>query len=995
MNPFQIIATLRKFGNFLAGLFPALAFVVDWLTRPLKAFVALPAVSPHWQKLTQNKVVQSIWNVISRFYWRDYSKDRLDLSEAPPESLSVMLPVFRLCVLLCLLVPISQLHFGAYVPIEATSGATENAAVWTIITWMVALSAGWSSILSGSAFSNRIAYAALACSAVYMLSICIVTSERSYWNWALSVAIFFGYFVNEKQVKRDRVKDWIVSIFCALSIGCITGIQLTCTTPLKALLAPLLPSISYEQVGVVIGCVLGSVIGLSICLTAKKWKMPIELSNLMTINFCSIATFFAAATLRGDLSKLGSQMFSSLKLFNGYLWPVWYFLGVGIVFKLIGSSKVVSNSIKNLIGPKLLTPVLLVILTALCLVLGSEPVVRLLGTQPSLASNILGPVFFPIYLNTAPYIWRDPLTTIAVHWFSWVLLFDVLVVSVLLIVKKLNNDSMARLFYLNCLSALLIWEYIFQLASFARTPKHSIFALLIFSLWLLWLMHTVGWSMSLKSSPLWPAIGRLPIYGGIMTFCFLEIFARSALKDFNVTNELFLALFRGVIDIGLPYFFYLYALARLGKLPLHLSSLFTAFCLGGLFSFPINVLDKFAAGGSIEGLKKIALEQYQLFQAKGSINIDMELPEWWLLGRAILFVGVLTALAFVAHRKNEDPNARHSAKVFSLVAFASGMASFSRSFVDLPIPMNWHVFIGPTRQDLFFSAGLVYFYFALWLPALILGLGLLSDRLRKRPYFICLMAIAASFNFAISYLYQNHESLLRASGLIHSGIVILLAIFVLLVSYCISEMATFKEPSQKPKTQPLLSERSVYTLLTVIILALSGLAIYQVSSIQSVQLQVQAFKHPVVVPTDWKLVPSAPDADPRRVSFTFKDSQGLDSQVFMGTLDSNPAGTRALLKDLLLKASASLQNMQLLKVENWDRMYPDALVCYYMFEKNIPGNANVLTLEGFTILVPKANNQTEFYTIITSPTDMERLQWRLAMVVESLPDRMGKIPGVN
>ncbi|MCW5821667.1 MAG: hypothetical protein KIT34_02630 [Cyanobacteria bacterium TGS_CYA1] len=992
MNPFQIIATLRKFGNYIAGLFPVLAHIVDWLTKPLKAFIALPAVAPHWQRLCDNKIVQSIWNVVSRFYWRDYSKDRLDLSEAPPESLSVMLPVFRLCVLLCLLVPISQLHFGAYVPVEGVSGASENAAVWVIITWMVALSAGWSSILAGSAFSNRIAFAALACSAVYMLSICIVTSERSYWNWTLTFAILLAYFVSENQIKREKIKDWIISIFCALCIGCITGIQLTCTTPLKALLAPLLPFVSYEQVGVVIGCILGSIITLAISLTAKKWKITLDLGNLMTINFCALAVFFAAATIRGDLSKLGSQMFSSLKLFNGYLWPVWYFLGVGIVFKLIGSSKVVSNSIKNLIGPKLLTPVLLVILTGLCLVFGSDYVVRMLGTEPSAVANILGPVFYPIYLNTAPFIWREPLTTIAVHWFSWVLLFDVIVVTVLLIVKRLNNDSMARLFYLNCLSALLIWEYVFQLASFVRTPKHSIFALLIFSLWLLWLMHTVGWSMSLKSSPLWPAIGRLPIYGGIMTFCFLEIFARSALKDFNVTNELFLALFRGVIDIGLPYFFYLYALARLSKLPLHLSSLFTAFCLGALFSFPVNILDKFAATGSIEGLKKICAEQYQLFQVKGSINLDLELPEWWLLTRAVLFVCVLTALALFAHRKNEDANERHGAKVFSLVAFASGMASFSRSFVDLPIPMNWHVFIGPTRQDLFFNAGLIYYYFALWLPSLILGLGLLSDRLRKRPYFFALMAIAAAFNFAISFLYQNHESLLRASGLIYSGVVILLAIFVLLVSYCISEMAAFKEFSQKPKAQPLLTERAIYTLLTVIILALSGLAIYQVSSIHSKEVRVQAFNHPIKVPDGWKEVPTK---DPRKAMMTFKDSQGLESQVYMGTLDSNPEGSRALMKDLLIKASASLPNLQLLKIDSWNRMYPDALVCYYSFEKTIPGTSLVQTFEGFTILVPMANNITEYYTLVTSPTDMDRQQWRLAMVVESLPERMGKIPGFN
>jgi hypothetical protein len=990
VNPFQIIATLRKFGNYLAGLFPFLAHVVDWFTRPLKVLVKHPKVAPYWEKLTQNSIIQSIWNVISRFYWRDYSKDRLDLSEAPPESLAVMLPVFRLCVLLCILVPISQMHFGAFVSIEANSGVSLDAAVWAIVVWMVALAAGWSALLAGCAFSNRAAFAAIACSAVYMLSICIVTSERSYWNWSLSLAVFFSLYINERNLQNENWRDLLKTIICALCVGCITGIQLTCTTPLKALLGPSLPSIPYEQVGVVIGCVLGTLIALSISLSSKKImpRFNLNLGRLMTINFILIGIFFLAATMRGDLSKLGGQIFASLKLFNGYLWPIWYFLGVGIVFKLIGSSKVVANSITNLIAPKLLTPVSLIILVFLSFVFASEPVVRMLGVEPSPLVNTLGAVFYPIYMASAPLIWREPLTAIAVHWFSWVLIFDVLVVSVLLFTRKINNDALARLFYINCLAALLIWEYIFQLASFARTANHSIFALLIFALWLLWLMHTVGWSMSLRSSPLWPAIGRLPVYGGLMTFCFLEIFARASVKDFNVTNELFLSLFRGVIDIGLPYFIYLYALARLPQLPLRLASLFGAFCLGALFSFPINVLDKFAgAGWSIDRLKIIAAEQYQTFSTKGSVNIDLELPDEWLLAKAFLYVLTLVALAIFAQRKKDDPDKKYGAKVFVLVAFASGMASFSRSFVDLPMPMNWHVFIGPARQDLFFSAELVYYYFSLWMPALIVGLGLLSNRFRKPEYFAILVLLAAASNFGISYLFQNHEALLRASGLIYSGLVILLAIFVLLVSHCIKEMAsTLEEESKsiKSKVTALMSDKVVFTLLTIIILALSGLAIYQVSSVASVEKHLSIFTHPMSIPSDWK---EAPSQDAQTAIFTFKDSQGIDSMVVMGTVDSDPQGTRVLLKTLLEKASTSLPNLSLLKLESWNRVYPDALACWYTFDKIIPGAKTSMAVEGLTVLVPVPNNKTEYYTLMTSPSDMEREQWRLAMVIEGLPNR--------
>src|SRR5690606_31609889 len=98
--------------------------------------------------------------------------------------------------------------------------------------------------------------------------------------------------------------------------------------------------------------------------------------------------------------------------------------------------------------------------------------------------------------------------------------------------------------------------------------------LCLFSIWLLWLYHRVGLGMSMESSPLWPARGRLSIYGGVMLLCLLEIYAKCSIQNFKVMNEIFMVMFRGIIDIGLPYFLYVYATRKFKVLPLGLGAIF-------------------------------------------------------------------------------------------------------------------------------------------------------------------------------------------------------------------------------------------------------------------------------------------------------------------------------------------------------------------------------------------------------------------------------------
>ena len=57
--------------------------------------------------------------------------------------------------------------------------------------------------------------------------------------------------------------------------------------------------------------------------------------------------------------------------------------------------------------------------------------------------------------------------------------------------------------------------------------------------------------------------------------------------DPKVVDEVFLYLFRGIVDVGLPYFLYVYAGRQFKELPVPAGRLFAAFCAGALSTLPL------------------------------------------------------------------------------------------------------------------------------------------------------------------------------------------------------------------------------------------------------------------------------------------------------------------------------------------------------------------------------------------------------------------------
>ncbi|MBS1953289.1 MAG: hypothetical protein JST89_03830 [Cyanobacteria bacterium SZAS-4] len=932
----------------------------------------------------------------------------MDLAAAPPETVALLRPLFQMCAILCLLIPLTQYTLWP-VEIEAFSGFKGIAPGWSVILWMLCLPGAWAALLTGAARSNRVAFMVAASSASYFLITCVVLLPRSYFNALAPLSILISLIYCEHRLRdADSRGSTVLGMINALVCGIAAGIPLIILTPIRPFLGTRI-NLPGPVISIGGGALLGAILGLACFVSARRFKLPavpysdqpanekIEeapQNSGMALNAWSVTIvlmiFLFAGLMRGSLAQSGSELISSLALTNNYFWPLWYFMGVGILHKINKSSKTIASAIADVLPQQVFKPLLITTLAISLITAFSEKICFALSLSTNQFSSTVLPFFYAIYSASKPYIWSSPLNTLTVHWFTTVLLFDLILVVVLSIQKRLTNEALIRLLFLNTFAFLLIWEYVFQLSSFARTPTHSVVVLFLFAVGLLWLIHTVGWDLSSKSSPAWPSAGRLAVYGGIATFAILDIHARSACKDFKLMNELFLTMFHGVIDVGLPYYFLVWATNRLGKLPVKISTTLGLFCLGAVASFIFNVLEKFAgAGWSTSALAQIVNLQTESLRTAGTIDIDLAIPPIWFFVRAVIYVGLLTIVYLLSRKKISDTENSSKTMLFVLVAFASGIVSFSNTFVELPLPAEARAFLAPCHQSLLFNCNLIQSYVAYWVPALIFGISQLYSKDNSIKIFLLCTPLAVAAHFLISWSFAQTEIYCRAAGSFYTLIAILCGVFVALVGVALRRVtpddAFAQQQQDKKQTKAvILTPRTLLTLIAVAEIILIPIAVTQ-TNLKFNNFSLAPLTHKVTIPTTWQQQNNPNTAqEETTTTFTRKAATGGTSILQIGTVDSAAQGTKELLKRLFVAAANSgrYQNLAVIAIEPWNKYYPNALACHFSYE--LPQTKPPVTMAGLSVLVPRTDKLTEFYTLHTSPSEIDREQWEMAYTINNL-----------
>jgi len=1000
MNLLSMIASLRKFGNFVVGLFPILGTIVALLLSPFARAVKgnndlsgkIDSVRNKLDKVGQIKAVKAATPAIRRFYWKDYGQDRLDITTLPEGSLTILRPLSLVTVALCTFMPMLSFWTNTSVPLTTLAGASGSAPAWSIWLWLVAAALGWGCLLAGSAICNHVIFCFVAVIYITLFGACALFIPRSYGNSLLPLIAFLALAFSATSLKGQvPVRGWrdqLMTYMTAFIVGTPAGIYLVALTPMQPFFKPFVwqsgavlgaliaitITIFLRRAGSTSGARLGDILRRPVAVGVSAWAL--SLLNLL---------FLLTLVWRSSLSQLAGQFISEMNLWNGYLWPVWYFIGIGIVFKMLKNTKVITKSIKEALPlPVYHFTVILLVLFAAALTWRSTVVDVLL------ASHFLDQTALWFIQNTR-WFWREPINSFSAAVLKWVFLFDIIAILWLVIKRKWSTESAGTILYLSALSWFAVSEYMFQWLSFGRSPVHSIILLVTFAMWLIWLLHTVGLEMSLQNSRTFPSAGRLAIFGSIVVFALLEIHARCAIRDFGVMNEIFLYMFRGIIDVGFPYFLYVFACRRFGELPLEISQIFRIFCLGAVLTYPLNVLDKLALGGwTLSGLQLIWAEEITTLSTKVFVNAAE--PNLTFLSIALRSAVFITALALVVRAKLANgekitlPGAvekhKGSAAIMSALAFASGFASFSKTTVDLPLPDSWRVLVAPFHTSLFFDYHLIALYLSAGIAALVLTLILVGSKNEKRRPSLARwsLAIVAAFalDLGITWAWPGQQVWLRSTGIVDTGTAFggVVLVYLLVISVRLIE-----NWSPSVQSQPLVSK---FEINLAVVLILSALGFVAYGQIGESRLCPRPLSGMPALQVPARAGPGTIDSGGKAALFTWQDKNGL-STFSVTQLPTLGQSLKTLLVNLATRAIAShsLPDFAVVRAEDWSKYTPGAIALDFNYSLHSKDGSKI-AMTGTTVLTPTTNPGTaSYYSMCGTPVDMESRRYDLIRIVQA------------
>ena len=746
-----------------------------------------------------------------------------------------------------------------------------------------------------------------------------------------------------------------------------------------------------------------------------------------------------------DFGSFAEVLLNGEHYLTGFFWPVWYFIGVGIVYRLLRNTNTIVSAVRDLIRPSLFIPLTLMLLAAALAVTLSYDLIMFTDVY-RWPQWILLPAW-KIYKATKSSLWENPMYSFSLELMTWVFVFDLLAVVWLAMKRMLNSERVAGLLFYTLLAWFLVLEYYFESFSLTQSHGRSILILFLSSIWLLWFIVATGLRKCTNSSPMWPASARLPAYGALLLFILLQFHARTAIRDFKALNEIFFFLFRGVIDVGFPFMLYVYAGRRLGELPVPLSRLFAFFCLGGAITIPLAVMDKLAeVHWSWPALRAIIDAQYEQLMTQGlpPANQTAALPIDWIAARAALVMAILLISAVSVKRANISRPDCTARVLFFVTALAMGLAAFSNTLIALPfVPPRLELFYRPLHQSLMLDHDLFFLYLTYNIPALILVLSLTLPKGRFMLLKAAGLVAAASTHLGLTLIWPAYSASLRSTGLADTLVVGGIALFVLLIyrarirldtgqpstavgtaavaasapanGFTELPAANMESPGAAP-IRPVVGPVARIVFIVAGSVILFGVAFFQwhtghfVSKAQSGKAsETGGFGQSTEQPSRPIELPGG---------FLFRKVPGLTYQLPMGMAwvqlpsDKLPPNVKAMfirqekgewkpiltigvqpsagrdVREILGKLDEELQNAaglhyQQIRIEDWGHIFPGALAEDYHLDVNGP-EGRVLHLTSTTVLLPQAGGTAVVLTIACEPVDWEPIRAELIQTAQLL-----------
>lgn len=963
--------TIQKFRYFLAGVFPFLARPGDGGARFALWLQRYPRVVELWRRANTSALGTNVKRVASTFALGSYGSEQLDWTRVPRDSIAGLRTTILVAALLCLLVPLAVTWIWPPLSQEAISGTPGGAvAGWSVLLWLIALSLGWSCLLAGTAAASRLAFLPSLALFIYFSMAMVAALPKSWWSLLVPAQAALALVFCETRASHERRWDVCRGLATSVLGGTMTAFVAIVVIPTppwfrgRLLLASL---------------ALGTPLGIGLWRIAWRRHMgPLRIDVVLAALTLANLLLLLALSLRGSLTAPAGAIQAFAIEVTGYLWPLYFFIGAGVVFKVLRQTQTVQRVTQELVPSALFVPLTFVLLVLATMVPWVKPILLTPAFPwPGWVTGAATGIY-----DASSWVWQSSLARYAMDSMKWVLLAALLAATWALIQRRLTSGAMAGLMFVVTLVGFAVFQYHFQAMGFTHTPRNTAFSLFIFAAFVLWLVHKTTLKHLIGSSRWWPQAARVALYGALLMFVLLPIHARTALHDTRLTNEMFLYLFFGVINFGLPYYLYVYASRRFKALPVSATATLGFFFLGAVLSVPLIIADRAVVAGSLSGAWGVATAQTEaLLQGQRVTATPVFLPAAWVVARGLLGIAALTAVGYAVLRRTRGAP---GAIAFSIIAVAAGLACFANRGVELPLlPPRIVSLIAPLNPSSIVDAAFVARQLAFMLPALLLALVFAAPR--RRAMQVAGVTAALLVHISIGLLWPTHEAWLRSTGVFFAAAGVGFVAFILLAGALRNSMDAALQPAAKSDgpeaaSEPLLRWSELRWCAAVVLVLLSAHATYKALAGRLVEHTIPGSSIALRLPLSWTR--QGVDSAAGTLRLTGKSWSDTRPLLWTELRPSSVDSTRMLLQRVALETSQQLANYEATRLEPWDQFYPGALALDFRYYQT-KDDENTSAV-GTTVLAPLPNGRALLATIIHAPSDPAR-RWDLALAIQALP----------
>jgi hypothetical protein len=868
MDTLGLIKTLRKLQAYLSGLLPRTR-LGRWVERIGERVRVSPRVAALRRFCEARRVYQAGQILARRFVWRDIRGDRASFEEMP----AGVAPLLRgvLIFVAAALAAVLVARAWPWPSVDAAGAGLEVARL-PVLSLLVAASglvAGWGALLAGAARANF--WALVAAAAVGFVSLVSIGQAAPLRATAplLPLALLYLLRASSPAVVGSPAKR----VALGLGTGFLLGAALThgvglSRLPLPAVLALVAGGAAALLVravrvrgglaplartgGILLlaavarflvflpsalgGAPLGATGAVDLALQATVMAATVELvlvqagrgaevplSRVGLVTTLLVGLYALAALVQVEPRAAIAALDLALSSFDLSLWVVWYFLGVGIAFKLLKETRAISEALDLLLPGRWLAAAGTLALAALLLLGFGEEIAltaaRAFSSEPRLLLEL-----YRLWLRIHRHlVWSETLLV-----FRWVLLAGTSALLYLWARRLLDRSRALKALYLLLLSLAVVYEYHFEMFAYRRQAPSGtrLFAPVLFGFGVLWLCYTVGMRLASGESPRFSRAGRTGLFGGAFVLCATFLHLKGVAAPTGLADRIFLQMSLGTLHVGLPYFLWVYLGRRYKGSPLPTARLFGAFVLGMLAQLPILLLGKLALGGfTAPGLARVVSTLSASLSAGRGVPASLGAPSGaaYILGAVLL--GSLLRLGAIALVR---------ATPLSVVAVYTGFGAAAVVPLYLPlVPWTALAAVFPVPERLFVTVDLSTHHALSLGLAMIVALGL---KTAGRLGLLVAAALAAVLEAAV--LFATHD---RLDDLVSTGtdgllLAALAGLGALLFFALEKRLAPDLEPAPEPAPEagppaapevapsPLLPRRHLLVLASLVGVLLAGTA---------------------------------------------------------------------------------------------------------------------------------------------------------------------------